>query len=260
MQYDLEYVSQKSIKGQAIADQLADFPLTEEIKAEDDFPDEHICNIQQPPVWNLFFDGSKNMSGIGIGVLLITPEKEMIPYSLKLGFQCTHNMAEYEALIQGLKILQSFNVKRVHAFGDSLLVVSQVNTEWQVKDSKLIPYQKIVLALVDSFEEFQLNHIRREHNQIADGLASLGSILSFKGSESCRSFEVGRLEQPAFISTMQVNQVDQKEKPWYQNIKNFIETGEFPPEMPKREQRAIQRMSTRLFHSCQCPLPPWVQF
>ena len=53
MQYDLEYVSQKSIKGQAIADQLADFPLTEEIKAEDDFPDEHICNIQQPPVWNL---------------------------------------------------------------------------------------------------------------------------------------------------------------------------------------------------------------
>ena len=43
------------------------------------------------------------MSGIGIGVLLITPEKEMIPYSLKLGFQCTHNMAEYEALIQGLK-------------------------------------------------------------------------------------------------------------------------------------------------------------
>ena len=77
------------------------------------------------------------MSGIGIGVLLITPEKEMIPYSLKLGFQCTHNMAEYEALIQGLKILQNFNVKRVHAFGDSLLVVSQVNTEWQVKDSKI---------------------------------------------------------------------------------------------------------------------------
>ena len=135
----------------------------------------------------------------------------------------------------------------MHAFGDSLLVVSQVNTEWKVKVSKLILYQKIVLALVDNFEEFQLNHIRREHNQKADGLASLGSILSFKGSELCRSFEVGRLEQPAFISTMQVNQVNQKEKPWYQSIKNFIETGEFPPEMPKREQRAIQRMSTRYF-------------
>ena len=38
MQYDLEYVSQKSVKGQSIADQLADVPLTEEIKAEDDFP------------------------------------------------------------------------------------------------------------------------------------------------------------------------------------------------------------------------------
>ena len=86
MQYDLEYVSQQSIKGQAIADQLADFPMAEEVKAEDDFPDEQICNIQQSPVWNLFFDGSKNMAGIGIGILLITPEKEMIPFSLKFGF------------------------------------------------------------------------------------------------------------------------------------------------------------------------------
>ena len=129
MQYDLEYVSQQSIKGQAIADQLADFPLAEEVKAEDDFPDEQICNIQQYPVWNLFFDGSKNMAGIGIGILLITPEKEMIPFSLKLDFQCTHNMAEYEALIQGLKILLDFNVKRVHAYGDSLLVVNQVRAE-----------------------------------------------------------------------------------------------------------------------------------
>ena len=113
-------------KAKQIADQLADFPLTEEVKAEDDFPDEQICNIQQYPVWNLFFDSSKNMAGIGIGILLITPEKEMIPFSLKLDFQCTHNMAEYETLIQGIKILLDFNVKRVHAYGDSLLVVNQV--------------------------------------------------------------------------------------------------------------------------------------
>ena len=49
MQYDLEYVSQKSVKGQSIADQLADFSLTEEIKAEDDFPDDRICNVQEIP-------------------------------------------------------------------------------------------------------------------------------------------------------------------------------------------------------------------
>ena len=247
MQYDLEYISQQSIKGQAIADQLADFPLAEEEKAEDDFPDEQICNIQQSPVWNLFFDGSKNMAGIGIGILLITPEKEMIPFSLKLDFQCTHNMAEYEALIQGLKILLDFNVKRVHAYGDSLLVVNQVRAEWQVKDQKLFPYQKIVSALVSKFEEFELFHIKRDFNQVADSLASLGSIMAFKNGESCRSFEIGRLDQPAFLPTEQVNQAEQRKKPWYYNIKNFIETGEFPPELSKKEQRAIQRMSTRYF-------------
>ena len=154
---------------------------------------------------------------------------------------------DFEEETDTLKVLQGFNVKRVHAFGDSLLVVSQVNAEWQVKDSKLIPYQKIALAHIGNFEEFQLNHVKREYNHIADGLACLGSLLSFKDSESCRSFEIGRLDQPAFIPAEQVNQATQKEKPCYQDIKNFIETGEFPSEMPRKEQRAIQRMSARYF-------------
>ena len=141
------------------------FLLTEEVKAEDDFPDE--TNMQYPAVLQsgiCFSTVPKIWLGIGIGILLITPEKEMIPFSLKLDFQCTHNMAEYEALIQGLKILLDFNVKRVHAYGDSLLVANQVRAEWQVKDQKLFSYQKIVSALVSQFEEFQLFHIKRDFN------------------------------------------------------------------------------------------------
>ena len=193
------------------------------------------------------------MASIGIRILLITPEKEMIPFSLKLDFQCTHNMAEYEALIQGLRILQDFNVKRVHAFGDSLLVISQVKAEWQVKDQKLLPYQKIVLALIDGFDEFQLFHIKREFNQIADGLASLGSIMSFRDEESCRSFEIGRLDQPAFIPVMQINQTEQKKKPWYQDIKISSKLWA-STRIVKEGAESDSTYVCPIFYSCRCPL------
>uniref|UniRef100_A0A5K1EIT5 Uncharacterized protein n=1 Tax=Nymphaea colorata TaxID=210225 RepID=A0A5K1EIT5_9MAGN len=119
MQYDLEYVFQKSIKGQALVDQLADFPQYEEIRTNDEFPDEHVLRLEIVLIWKIYFDGSRNVMGADIGILLITPEDEMILYSLKLDFSCTHNVVEYEALIQGLRSLLSFQVKMVHAFGDS---------------------------------------------------------------------------------------------------------------------------------------------
>ncbi|CAN6447300.1 unnamed protein product [Victoria cruziana] len=128
IQYNFEYISQKSIKSQAIADQLADFPLSEELKIDDSFPDETVSNIELP-LWTLYFDGSKSTVGAGIRILIISPENDMIIFLLKLNFTCTHNMTEYEALIQGLKTLLEFRVSRVHIFGDSLLIVNQVNRE-----------------------------------------------------------------------------------------------------------------------------------
>ena len=120
--------------------------------------------------------------------------------------------------------------------------------EWQVKDQKLFPYQKIVSALISKFEEFQLFHIKRDFNQVADSLASLGSIMEFKEWRilSLLSKLADLTNLPSF-QQKQVNQAEQKKKPWYYNIKTFIETGEFPPELSKKEQRAIQRMSTRYF-------------
>ena len=116
--------------------------------------------------------------------------------------------------------------------------------------SKIISYfliRKLFQLLLASLKNFSSFHIKRDFNQVADSLASLGSIMAFKNGESCRSFEIGRLDQPAFLPTKQVHQAEQKKKPWYYNIKTFIETGKFPPELSKKEQRAIQRMSTRYF-------------
>ena len=55
--------------------------------------------------WKMFFDGAVNQYGNGIGVLLITPEGSHIPLAVKLNFEATNNMAEYEACIAGMEAL-----------------------------------------------------------------------------------------------------------------------------------------------------------
>lgn len=59
----------------------------------------------EPIVWTLYFDGSKCMYEEGVGIILVSPTKQVIPIVYKLDFQCTNNMIEYEALILGLKAI-----------------------------------------------------------------------------------------------------------------------------------------------------------
>ena len=55
--------------------------------------------------WKMYFDGAVNQYGNGIGVLLITPEGSHIPLAVKLNFEATNNMEEYEACITRMEAL-----------------------------------------------------------------------------------------------------------------------------------------------------------
>ena len=59
-----------------------------------------------------------------MGLVLISPEKTIIEKSLRLGFSATNNEAEYEALLQGMNMVQKMGGKAVEMFSDLRLVVS----------------------------------------------------------------------------------------------------------------------------------------
>ena len=83
------------------------FVLRTPIKGEDgkeDFPDQDILNAKLG-VWKMYFDGVVNQYGNGIGVLLITPYGSHIALAVKLNFEATNNIAEYEACITGMEAL-----------------------------------------------------------------------------------------------------------------------------------------------------------
>jgi len=54
--------------------------------------------------WLLRVDGSSSNQGSGVGILLTSPTSKVLEQSFRLNFEATNNVAEYEALVAGLKL------------------------------------------------------------------------------------------------------------------------------------------------------------
>ncbi|KAK1682481.1 hypothetical protein QYE76_043329 [Lolium multiflorum] len=67
----------------------------------------------EPETWVMHFDGSKQHQGSGAGVTLKSPTGEELQYVLQIHFEATNNMAEYEALLHGLRIAKEMGIKHV---------------------------------------------------------------------------------------------------------------------------------------------------
>ena len=129
-EFDIQYVSQKSIKGSIVADHLASLPTSEDRPVDDDFPDEEFVAMTTLLGWCMYFDGAANQSGYGIGVLLVSPQGDHIPRSVRLAFSdrhpATNNIVEYEACILGLETALELGIRQMEVFGDSNLVLRQI--------------------------------------------------------------------------------------------------------------------------------------
>jgi ribonuclease HI len=78
----------------------------------------------------MYFDGSLRLQGAGAGIIFIAPRDDQLKYAIQLLFLTSNNVAEYEALVHGLSITISLGIKRLMVYGDSLVVISQVNKDW----------------------------------------------------------------------------------------------------------------------------------
>jgi ribonuclease HI len=83
-----------------------------------------------PEHWKMYFDGSLNIDGVGAGVYFISPSGDRLGYVLCIHFKASNNAAKYEAALHGLRIAIELDIKRLMVFGDSALVINQVNKDW----------------------------------------------------------------------------------------------------------------------------------
>jgi ribonuclease HI len=125
--------------------------------------------------WIMYFDGALNLEGAGVGVLLISPQGEQLKYVPQIHYNASNNGAEYEALIHGLRIAVSLAIKRLLAFGDSNVVIEQVNKEWDCVKDTMDAYCAEIRKLEGHFEGIEFQHVPRNNNVAADVLSKLGS-------------------------------------------------------------------------------------
>ena len=83
----------------------------------------------------LYFDGASNALGHGIGTVLISPKGEYYPFTARLNFDSTNNVAKYEACIMGLETCMAKKVKNLKVYRDSALVIYQLQGDWLTRDS-----------------------------------------------------------------------------------------------------------------------------
>lgn len=127
----------------------------------------------------LEFDGaSKGNPGLsGAGAVLSAEDGSWV-YRLREGVGiATNNVAEYRALILGLKFALKKGFKHIRVQGDSNLVVMQVQGLWKTKNANMAELCKVAKELKDKFASFQIRHVDREFNSAADAQANLATKL-----------------------------------------------------------------------------------
>jgi ribonuclease HI len=160
----ISFAPRKAIKSQVLADFMAEWVDTQ-------LPTAPI----QPELWTMYFDGSLMKTGAGTGLLFISPLGKYVRYVLRLHFPTSNNVAEYEALVNGLRIAVELGVRCLDARGDSQLVIDQIMKDSHCRDRKMEAYCDEVRRLEDKFYGLELNHIARRYNKTTDELAKIAS-------------------------------------------------------------------------------------
>jgi ribonuclease HI len=121
----------------------------------------------------MYFDRSLMKTGADAGLVFISPLGVRMRYVIQLYFAASNNIAEYEALVNGLHITTELGIRCLDVRGDSQLIIDQVMKESSYHDPKMEAYCKTVRCLEDKFDGLELNHVARKYNEATDELAKI---------------------------------------------------------------------------------------
>jgi ribonuclease HI len=171
----VEYKPRTSIKGQVLADFVAEFQGKDLELGPTNFLGLETNSV--PTEWKLFVNGASNAMESGAGAVLISPEGLIMEQAVRLNFLASNNESEYKALLIGLKCARRLGVDRLRVFCDSQLVANQISGEYQARDERMVSYLRAVKISLSKFEFTQVEQIGREHNSHVDILAKLATAM-----------------------------------------------------------------------------------
>jgi ribonuclease HI len=157
-EFDIRYQPAKAVKGQALADLIAERVSTN-------------IAVLFVRAWAMYFDGSVCGDGCGIGILLVSPRGATYSFSIRLHTACTNYLAEYEAVRRGMELLLEAGAEAMEIFLDSKLVISQLTEDCRCESELLFPLWVQCQELMTQFRYINFYWIPRARNSEANDLA-----------------------------------------------------------------------------------------
>ncbi|XP_070056390.1 uncharacterized protein [Nicotiana tomentosiformis] len=136
------------------------------------------------------------------------------------------------------------NVKELLVIGDSDLLIHQVQKEWTTKNVKIIPYLHCVKELCKNFTKIEFKHVLRILNEFVDTITTLSSMIQHPYKNFIDPIEVEIQDLHAYYFY-----VDEEPngKPWYHEIKWFLEVREYPESDTNGQKRALRILANHFF-------------
>ncbi|KAJ3685541.1 hypothetical protein LUZ61_014705 [Rhynchospora tenuis] len=212
-EYDVTFIPRTAYKSQILADFVVECTArSSELSSKDE-------------VWNVYVDGAASERGSGVRVEIIGPKGEKFHYAIHLTFNVSNNVAEYEALLAGLRLTEATGAKKVKIHTDSQLVVNQISGEYATTNEKLILYLEKVKAIIATFEMASVEYVPRTQNETADALSKLA-----KESDLDRDKPIVMLEIPSpSIDVLELGvYVTEVRDEWYTLLWDFLSHDKLP--------------------------------
>ncbi|CAH9134294.1 unnamed protein product [Cuscuta epithymum] len=223
-QYNIEFKPRPTIKGQALADFIAECTA----RTEDDPQGDNDFNNW----WEMYTDGASIAKGCGRGAVITSPEGFKAYYSMKFEFKVTNNEAEYEALIAGLKCAKALGAARLKVKMDSQLVVTQMNGTAETREERMKIYKEIAEEQTAQFEQVIIEQVSRVENAEADILSKLGNPPGGDPTTSIPRHIRGFVRQETLptpaTDVIRVETISIAEPNWSKEIADYLRDGTLP--------------------------------
>ncbi|XP_050249037.1 uncharacterized protein LOC126696316 [Quercus robur] len=226
-QFDIEYHPRAAIKAQALADFIAEFTLPDEEGTTDEVDK-----------WTIQTDGSSAQKRGGVGVVITTPDGEVMKYGVQLEFPATNNEAEYEGILTGLRLGKALGAKNLLVQSDSKLVIGQISGEYEAKEERMQKYLKLTRQLTQEFDTVDFVQIPRNQNIEADEVSKLASSEAGMTSTDV-AIEIQKypsIEEVAVLTTQSTNT-------WMTPLISFLRDGHLPQNTD--EARNVKKRAAR---------------
>ena len=154
-----------------------------------------------------------------------------------------NNIVEYEACILGLKTTFELKIRQMEVFGEFNLALRQIQGEQKTRDVELRPYHAYLELLVRIFDDLRYTHLPRAHNQFADALATIASMIDIPVDTVVHHLLIESRSVLAYCYLIDEVELDDG-LPWYHDIYQFLIFDTHPEVTTTKDKRALRQLAT----------------